>query len=107
MYMIEIETKEMDKASEYAEKALKYMGKVMACLTEWEEEGGFGERGGQGGGSYGNRSMMGSRGGSYGNRGGYGNRSYGERDDDWEDEEEMMSSMRERRGVRGSGRGRR
>ena len=44
MYMIEIETKEMDKASEYAEKALKYMGKVMQCLTEWGEEGGYGER---------------------------------------------------------------
>ena len=43
MYMIEIETKEMDKASEYAEKALKYMGKVMQCLTEWDEEGGYGE----------------------------------------------------------------
>lgn len=108
--MIEIETKEMDKASEYAEKALKYMGKVMQCLTEWEEEGGFGERGGQGGqggGSYGSRSMMGSRGG-YGGRGGYGSRGgYGEREEDEWEEEEMMSSMRERRGVRGSGRGRR
>ena len=56
MYMIEIETKEMDKASEYAEKALKYMGKVMQCLTDWEEEGGYGERSGQE--SY-SRSMMG------------------------------------------------
>ena len=88
MYMIEIETKEMEKASEYAEKALKYMGKVMQCLTEWEEEGGYGsrygERGGQGSGSYGNR-------GDYGMRGGYGRRD----DDDW-DEDEMMGERRRR-----------
>lgn len=43
---------------------------------------------------------MGHRGGSYGSRGGYGQRGgYGMREDDEE--------MGERRGVRGSGRGRR
>ena len=82
MYMIEIETNEMEKASEYAEKALKYMGKVMSCLTEWEEEGGMGERGGRG--DYGGRSMMGSRGG------------YGNRDDEWDDDDEMMAERRRR-----------
>ena len=96
MYMIEIETKEMDKASEYAEKALKYMGKVMQCLTEWEDEGGYGERGGQGGYS---RSMMGSRSGSYGSRGGYGMRggdmSY--RDEEEGEDDEMMGERRGRR----------
>ena len=96
MYMIEIETKEMDKASEYAEKALKYMGKVMQCLTDWEEEGGYGERSGQGGYS---RSMMGSRGGSYGSRGGYGMRggdiSYRD-EEEWEDDD-MMGERRGRR----------
>lgn len=88
MYMIEIETKEMDKASEYAEKALKYMGKVMQCLTEWEDEGGYGERGGQE--SY-SRSMMGSRGG-YGMRG--GDMSYRD-EEEWDDE--MMGERRGRR----------
>lgn len=88
MYMIEIETKEMDKASEYAEKALKYMGKVMQCLTEWGEEGGYGERGGQE--SY-SRSMMGSRGG-YGMRG--GDMSYRD-EEEWDDE--MMGERRGRR----------
>lgn len=95
MYMIEIETKEMEKASEYAEKALKYMGKVMQCLTEWEDEGGYGDRGGSQGG-YGSRSMMGSRGDygsrSYGSRGGYNQRD----EDEWDDDE-MMAERRGRR----------
>ena len=89
MYMIEIETKEMDKASEYAEKALKYMGKVMQCLTDWEEEGGYGERSGSQE-SY-SRSMMGSRGG-YGMRG--GDMSYRD-EEEWDDE--MMGERRGRR----------
>ena len=101
MYMIEIETKEMDKASEYAEKALKYMGKVMQCLTEWEEEGehGYGEREGYSheGRSY-RKDMMGSRYGmrsrydNYGQRGDYGYKD----DEDW-DEDEMMGERRGRR----------
>lgn len=99
-YVIEIETKEMDKASEYAEKALKYMGKVMQCLTEWDEEGGYGERSGrQGGSSYGSRYGMRSRYDNYGQRGGYGQRgSYGYRDEE-EWEEEM--GERRRRDSRG------
>ena len=70
-YLIEIETKEMQHASEYAEKALKYMGKVMQCISSWEDEAGMGERGGMNyreeDEEYG-RSMMGSRRG-YGMRG--------------------------------------
>ena len=85
MYMIEIETKEMDKASEYAEKALKYMGKVMQCLTEWDEEGGYGERGGrQGGSSYGSRYGMRSRYDNYGQREDYGMRGGYRDDEEWE-----------------------
>ena len=89
MYMIEIETKEMEKASEYVEKALKYMGKVMQCISSWEEEDGYGNRYGERGGmnyrdgEYYHRSMMGSRGGSMGYR-----------DDDDDDE------VNERRGRR-------
>ena len=99
MYMIEIETKEMDKASEDAEKALKYMGKVMQCLTEWDEEGGYGERGGrQGGSSYGSRYGMRSRYDNYGSRGDYGSRgNMGYRDD----EEEWEMGERRRRDSRG------
>ena len=93
MYMIEIETKEMDKASEYAEKALKYMGKVMQCLTEWNEEGDYGERGGrQGGSSYSSRYGMRSRYDNYGQRGDYGYRD----DEDWDDDD-MMAERRGRR----------
>lgn len=86
-YLIEIETKEMQHASEYAEKALKYMGKVMQCISSWEDEAGMGERGGMNyreeDEEYG-RSMMGSR-SRYGMRGGMNYRD----DDDWEDEDEM------------------
>ncbi len=108
MYMIQIEESKLDKLSEYTEKMLKYGGKLMSCIEEMSEEGGMGQRGGQGGGGgYGNRygersggGGGGSMGGRYGERGGYGMK---EEEDEWE--EEMM--MRERRGVRGSGRGRR
>lgn len=105
---IEISEKKMEDLGENIEKALKYMGKAMQCVSAAMEEGEMGERGG----SYGNRS--GERGGSMGNRygerggqGGYGSRGgYGNREEDeWDDDDEMM--MRERRGVRGSGRGRR
>ena len=94
MYMIEIETKEMDKASEYAEKALKYMGKVMQCLTDWNEEDGYGERGGRGGGSsYSSRYGMRSRYDNYGQRGDYGYRD----DEDWEMDDEMGERRRRSR----------
>lgn len=111
MYMIQIESNEMHKASDYAEKALKYMGKVMQCISSWEDEYGYGERESYGS-RYGERGGQGSRGG-YGSRydemserGRYGSRggSMGYRDEEEWDEEE---SIGERRGVRGSGRGRR
>jgi len=90
MYMIEIETKEMEKASEYAEKALKYMGKVMQCISSWEDEA-YGERGGM---NYREHEDY----GRYGKHSGGMNERYpymGMRDDeDYEDE------MNERRGGR-------
>ena len=90
MYMIEIETKEMEKASEYAEKALKYMGKVMQCISSWEDEA-YGERGGM---NYRESEDY----GRYGKHSGGMNERYpymGMRDDeDYEDE------MNERRGGR-------
>lgn len=80
--MVEIESKEMEKASEYAEKALKYMGKVMQCISSWEEESehGYGHRGGS------------SR---------YSGGSMGYRDDeDWDEMDERREDMMERRGRR-------
>lgn len=103
--MIEVTEHKLNKATDYAEKMLKYGGMLMQCLTEWSEEGGFGERdgmnyrGGEGGGY--SRSMM-------GNRGGYNSRGYSERGGmNYRDDEEWEDEMNERRGVRGSGRGRR
>lgn len=98
MYMIEIKEDKFEKIAEYTEKMLKYGGKVMSCLSEVGEEYGMQLRDG---GSYGNRSNQGGRYGDYGNRRG----SMGYRDEEeWDDEDDMMQ---ERRGVRGSGRGRR
>lgn len=99
-YMIEISESKKEKLSEHIEKALHEMGKAMALCEQFGSMSErYGERGGQGGGSYGNRyDDMGMR-GSYGSRG--GDMGYREEDDD----DEMMWG--ERRGVRGSGRGRR
>ena len=93
--MIEITESKFDKACEHVEQAMKSIGKVMQCFTEWEEENSMGHREG----SYGNRNNYGGRyGGGHMNQrypiyGGYG---MGYKDDeDWEDEE-----MAERRGGR-------
>jgi hypothetical protein len=94
-YVIEISEHKLDKATDYAEKMLKYGGMLMQCLTEWDEEGGYGERSGSQGGY--SRSMMGSR-GDYGSRGGYNQRGdMGYREDGEWDDEEMMHERRGRR----------
>ena len=96
MRVIEITEDKREKLSHNVEKALKYMGKVMQCIDtlDDDEEMGYRENESRGyRGDMGNREPMGRR------RGG----SMGERDDDWEDDDDMG----ERRGVRGSGRGRR
>lgn len=105
MRIVEITENKVSDLYEYAEKMLKYGGKLMNCIEEMSEEsgmgmrgGGYGNRGGQGGGSYGSR---------YGNR--YGERGYSER---WEEDDDMGEregygnryDMGERRGVRGTGR---
>lgn len=104
--MIEITESKFDKACEHVEQALKSMGKVMQCFTEWEEEssmgqrGGYGNRGGQGGysggSSYGSRYGGGSMGQRYPMYGGYG---MGYKDEE-EWEEESMGERR-RRNSRG------
>ena len=95
MRVITIDEGKKEKMSEYAEKMLKYGGKLMQCiesLNEEDEDESMGERYGE---RYGERGVerMG-RGGNYGAR--YGER-YGERDDDEMDDEEDF-------GMRGGGR---
>lgn len=92
--MIEIEDSKVEKMSDYAEKMLKYGGKLMQCIEEISESrGGMGQR-------YEDDDYddeyddMGQRGG-YGNRGGYGG-GYGNR--------YGGGSMGQRRGVPGTGR---
>lgn len=104
MMFIEIKEDKFEKIAEYTEKMLKYGGKIMSCLSEIGEEygmnfreDGYGNRYGERGG-YGNRYSGGSMNGRYGMRGGMNYRD----EEEWEDDE-----MNERRGVRGSGRGRR
>lgn len=86
-YMIEISENKYDKMSEYAEKMLKYGGKLMSCISEMGEEHGYGHREGYGmrydGGTY-----MNSR---------YG---YGMRDDEEWEEDDRYDEMKERRGRR-------
>lgn len=98
-FMIEITESKMNKLSEHVEESLRHMGKAMQCIDAWMEDSEMSHRGG-----YGQRNVYSSR---YGNRGGYGSRygggSMGYRDDEWEDEDEMMG---ERRGRRRDSRGR-
>lgn len=86
MKIIEITENKMSDLYEYAEKMLKYGGKMMSCLEDLKEG-----------------KSMGHRGYGYGNR--YESDGYGERD--WEEEDEDSgygNRMGERRGVRGTGR---
>lgn len=111
MYVIEISDSKIDKMSEYVEDMLWAGGELMHCLEKMKGESGYGHREGSYGSRYGERSGQSYRGGygsrydEMGERGRYGSRSsMGYRDEEEWDEEE---SMGERRGVRGSGRGRR
>jgi hypothetical protein len=86
MMFIQIEESKLDKRSEYAEKMLKYGGKLMSCIEEMSEESGMGERGRMNYRDEGRHSY-----GRYG-RGGYGNR-----EDDDDEEYEHYQRMNERR----------
>jgi hypothetical protein len=86
MMFIQIEESKLDKMSEYAEKMLKYGGKLMSCIEEMSEESGMGERGRMNYRDEGRHSY-----GRYG-RGGYGNR-----EDDDDEEYEHYQRMNERR----------
>jgi len=91
MYMIEITEQKLDKATELAEKMLKYGGQLMQCLSEWEEEAN--ERDG---GSMGNRNRYGERDEQSNRYRGGGSMGYRDDDDDWD--------MQERRRRGGGGR---
>lgn len=99
MTVIEISDSKVEKMSEYVEDMLWAGGELMHCLEKIKEESDMGSRGGyregRGSGSMGSRYGMRSRYDNYGQRGDYGSR-YGEKDDEWEMEEEMA----ERRGRR-------
>lgn len=96
MYMIQIEEHKLDKMSEYAEKMLKYGGKLMSCIEEMSEESGMGHRGGRYGSDYGSRYS------DYGSRGSMGYRD----DEEWDDDDDMMGQRRGGRGRRRDSRGR-
>lgn len=104
MVMIEIKEDKFNDLYENTEKALKYMGKAMQCLSEMEEQGGgMGERYGNRGGGMGMRD--GGMGERYMREGGYGMRD--DDDDDMEMGERRYmreGGMGERRGVKGTGR---
>ena len=76
MYMIEISESKVGKMADYAEKMLRYGGKLMQCIDELE------------GNEFGERS------GSYANRYGSGDMGYRHND------EEMRTGMRGRMGYR-------
>lgn len=84
MRIIEIEENKIEHLAEYAEKMLRYGGKLMECIEDLS-----------------GRSDMGQReGGRYGN---YGSRMYDNREYDRYDRYDR-EDMGERRGVPGSGR---
>lgn len=91
--MIEVSESKIGKMAEYAEKMLRYGGKLMSCI-DTIERGEYGDREGyrEDGSSYGSRYGMRSRYDNYGQRGDYGYRD----EEDWEEMEEMG----ERRGRR-------
>ena len=74
--MIEIEDSKVERMSGYAEKMLKYGGKLMQCIEELSEGSGMGQRD-DGYDDYDEYDDMGQRGG-FGNPGGYGG-GYGDR----------------------------
>lgn len=92
-FMIQIEESKLDKLAENAEKMLKYGGKMMSTIEELCEESGMGHRGGYG-----------MRGGQSGGRYGQGGGSMNYRDDeewgDWDEEEDGDMMMGQRRGRR-------
>ena len=80
MYMVEISENKVEKMSDYAEKMLRYGGKLMQCLEELSEGESMGQR------EYDEDDYDDDEMGEYGNRGGY------------------PGGMNQRRGVRGTGR---
>ena len=92
MRVIEISEKKRNKMADYAEKMLRYGGKLMQCLDELDEESEMGERDDDTGyrGRMGNRQPMGRR----------MRDDMGERED-WEDDDDDMG---ERRGRNSRGR---
>lgn len=100
MVMIEVSESKIGKMAEYAEKMLRYGGKLMSCI-DTIERGEYGDREGyhEDGSSYGSRYGMRSRYDNYGQREDYGMRGGYRDDEEWEQEE--MGERRRRRDSRG------
>lgn len=92
MRVIEITEKKRHKMADYAEKMLRYGGKLMQCLDELDEESDMGERDDDMDyrGRMGNRQPMGRR----------MRDDMGERDD-WDDDDNDDMGERRRRNSRG------
>lgn len=92
MRVIEITEKKRHKMADYAEKMLRYGGKLMQCLDELDEESDMGERDDDIDyrGRMGNRQPMGRR----------MRDDMGERDD-WDDDDDDDMGERRRRNSRG------
>lgn len=89
-YIIEISENKVEKMADYAEKMLRYGGKLMSCIDEINEERGFHERR-----NYGHRDGS----SSYGSRYGMRHEDYGRDDDsEWEEmrERDYMGERRHR-----------
>lgn len=97
MVMIEVSESKIGKMADYAEKMLRYGGKLMSCI-DTIERGEYGDREGyrEDGSSYSSRYGMRSRYDNYGQREDYGMRG-GYRDDEWEMEDEMGERRRRSR----------
>lgn len=76
MYMIQITNEKKAEMSEMCEKVLRYAGKLMSCIEEFESEGMDGEHFGYGERMDGGRYGMGRRAGEWEPRVPYGRRDH-------------------------------
>lgn len=97
MYVVEITNDKIGKMSEYAEKMLRYGGKLMQCIDSMSEESGMHHRGGYGN-RYGEPIVYGNRYGMVERTTRHSGRMDYRDSEDWDDDmEERYEEMGERR----------